>query len=155
MKTMPRKLSGFTLIELMIAVVIVAILAAIAIPSYESYIRKARRSNAQSFVSQIALKEDEYFAHMRSYTSTWGSGGLGLAQPSETSGHYAFSVCTAAGDAACSGLANFPANGFIVVAKRVAGSAQANDTVGDVVYYSSGRKCMTAQPDDKWGKQTC
>lgn len=146
-----KRFSGFTLIELMIVVAIVAILASIALPSYQSYVRKAKRASAQSFVSQIALKEEEYFAHMRSYTGTVGSGGLGLTQPTETSGNYTFTVCTAS----CLSLPNFPANGYIVVATRVAGSTQAADSVGDVVYYSTGLKCTTGSADDKWGSRTC
>ena len=46
---------GFTLIELMIVLVIVAIFAAIAIPSYQSYVRRAHASQAQDQLQQIAV----------------------------------------------------------------------------------------------------
>lgn len=148
-----KKIEGFTLVELMVVVAIVGILAAIAVPSYERYVLQAKRSAAQSYLSQIALKEEEYFAHMRAYTGTIGSGGLGLSDPGETSGRYTYSVCTATGS--CSSLSNFPANGFIVIATRVAGSAQMRDTVGDLVLYSTGKKCTVTGVDTKWGAQTC
>jgi type IV pilus assembly protein PilE len=146
-----KNAKGFTLIELMVVVVVVAILAAIALPSYQSYVRKGKRSVAQSFVSQIALKQEEYFAHMRAYTATIGSGGLGLAEPTEISGLYSYQVCTAA----CLSLPNFPTGGYIVVAQPVAGSDQANDPVGGIALYSTGAKCTTSQADYKWGNATC
>lgn len=142
---------GFTLIEVMIVVVIVAILAAIALPSYENYVLRARRSAAQSFVSQIAMKEEEYFAHMRSYTTTIGTGGLGLTAPAdETGGYYTYEACTAD----CNSL-TAPTNGFIVLAKPVAGSRQMRDSVGDVVLFSTGAKCTVTGVDQKWGNHTC
>ena len=142
---------GFTLIEVMIVVIIVAILAAIALPSYENYVLRARRSAAQSFVSQVAMKEEEYFAHMRGYTTTIGSGGLGLTPPNnETGGYYTYEACPAD----CNGL-TVPVNGFIVLAKRVAGSRQMKDSVGDIVLYSTGAKCTVTGQDSKWGDRTC
>lgn len=47
-------ISGFTLIELMIVVVIVAILAAIAIPGYQEYVRRTFASQAQQEIQQLA-----------------------------------------------------------------------------------------------------
>ncbi|MDO7193753.1 type IV pilin protein [Acinetobacter nosocomialis] len=47
---------GFTLIELMIVVVIVAIFAAVAIPSYQAYVLRADASRAQQQMQQIAVQ---------------------------------------------------------------------------------------------------
>ncbi|KAF1019524.1 MAG: Fimbrial protein [Acinetobacter bereziniae] len=46
--------SGFTLIELMVVVIIVAIFAAIAIPSYQSFIRRSTAAQAQQEIQRIA-----------------------------------------------------------------------------------------------------
>jgi type IV pilus assembly protein PilE len=52
---------GFTLVELMIVVVIVAILASIAIPAYNSQIRKSRRTEAKTALLDLAGREERYF----------------------------------------------------------------------------------------------
>lgn len=61
------KKNGFTLIELMVVVVIVAIFAAIAIPSYQAYIRRAETSKAQQEVKRIATLLERHKARNFSY----------------------------------------------------------------------------------------
>jgi type IV pilus assembly protein PilE len=65
------KQKGFTLIELVVAMLIAAILAAIAIPSYSNYVRKAHRTDAKSALLDLASLEERFFSTNNTYTSTW------------------------------------------------------------------------------------
>lgn len=63
----PKRHSGFTLIELMITVAIVAILAAIALPAYGNYIKRANVKSAQSDLVSLGLVFENYYQRNLSY----------------------------------------------------------------------------------------
>lgn len=81
---------GFTLIELMIAVAVVAILAAIAMPSYREHIRKSRRAEAQSFMMAVAGRQQQFMVDTRAYATTVA--GTGIAVPSNVDAAYTVSM---------------------------------------------------------------
>ncbi|MBV8621762.1 MAG: prepilin-type N-terminal cleavage/methylation domain-containing protein [Curvibacter sp.] len=64
----PKRLYGFTLIELMIALAIVAILAAIALPAYKQQIMKSRRTDAITALMDMAAREERWYSTNNSYT---------------------------------------------------------------------------------------
>jgi type IV pilus assembly protein PilE len=65
-----RQNFGFTLIEIMIVVAIIGILAAIAIPQYTSYVRRAQISEATAGLSEMRVKMEQYFQDNRVYNGT-------------------------------------------------------------------------------------
>ncbi|WP_435627128.1 type IV pilin protein [Candidatus Ferrigenium straubiae] len=86
---------GFSLIELMIAVVIVGILAAVAFPSYQNYVVKSNRAAAQAFMVDAASREKQYLLDARSYVSVADNSGfsaLGMTVPGDVGKHYTIAI---------------------------------------------------------------
>jgi type IV pilus assembly protein PilE len=86
---------GFTLVELLITMVVVAILAAIAFPAYVDHVMRARRSEARAALQEMAVRQQAFFLNSRTYTSTLGATGLNVAATTE-SGFYNLSVTNSA-----------------------------------------------------------
>jgi type IV pilus assembly protein PilE len=61
---------GFTLIELMIVVAVVAILSAVAMPSYFDYVRRGQLPEAQAALSDFRVKMEQYYQDNRNYGTT-------------------------------------------------------------------------------------
>jgi len=61
---------GFTLVELMITVAILAILAAVAIPAYSNYVNRAKQSDAIIGLKAAQMAEEQFFSENNAYSST-------------------------------------------------------------------------------------
>ena len=88
---------GFTLIELMITVVVVAILAAVALPAFNSQIRKSRRTEARTTLLDLAARAERVYSATNSYLDTANAltpvdlgypTGTAFPMPSGGSGYY-------------------------------------------------------------------
>ena len=142
--------SGFTLIELMIVVTVMSIIAAVAIPSYQAYNKRANRSQAAQVMLSVQNREEQYILDARAYSNILGSGtgGLNIAQDGWT--------CSASpSTAGCSNnfytvtvtLVTGPPPSFTVTAVPRAGSYQESD--GTLTLTSAGSKSRSAG-DLKW-----
>jgi type IV pilus assembly protein PilE len=109
--------AGFTLIELMIAVAIVAILAMIAVPAYTSQMVKGRRSSAEAVLLDIAQRQQQYLLDVRGYAANVAA--LNTTIPVAVSNYYTIAIAPAAG----------PPPSFTASATPLAGTAQASDVV--------------------------
>ncbi len=81
---------GFTLIELMIVVALVAILATVGIPSSRQHVMKSNRAAAEAFMQQVANREEQYVLNARVYTNNLGS--LKVATPNDVANKYTINV---------------------------------------------------------------
>jgi type IV pilus assembly protein PilE len=75
---MKNRSSGFTLIELMIAVAIVGILAAIAYPQYVEYVRKGRRAECRSALLVGAQKMEKFYSNNNQYPANVAAANISI-----------------------------------------------------------------------------
>lgn len=129
-----KKIEGFTLIELMITVAIVAILAAIAYPSYLDQVRKTRRSDAQAALMRTAQILErcytEYNAYNNANCPAVSGTGLAAAYQNTDEGFYTLSAT----------LLN--ANAFTLQATPQ--GDQANDSCGNLTLTHTGQKGVSS-----------
>lgn len=123
--------NGFTLIELMITVAIVAILASIAYPSYTQYVIRGHRAAAQTEMMDIANRQQQFFLANRQYATTLGA--LSYSLPSEVGARYGAAIAADNGASPPNFKITFTPSG-----------AQASD--GDLTLDSTGAK----EPAAKW-----
>lgn len=127
---------GFSLIELMIAVAIVAILARIAMAAYFNAERKSNRAAAETFLATIAQQEQQYFIDNRGFATCAApianaTCALNLAVPANTTAFYTISVTA--------NNANTPPT-FTATATPVSSTYQAQDSAGTLTIDNLGVK---------------
>ena len=87
---MKKVAAGFTLLELMIVVVVLAILAAVALPSYRDYILRSQLSEATTNLADVATKLEQFFQDNRTYA---GGCAAGTVAPLPTTAKYFDFTC--------------------------------------------------------------
>jgi type IV pilus assembly protein PilE len=133
----PRGQGGFTLIELMVTVAIVAVLAAIAYPSYKEYVAKSRRAEAQALLMQSAQWMERFYAENYSYSANTA----GVAVTDATMFPARYSQSPASGTAAYTIAVAPTATTFTVTATRT--GTMAADKCGNMQITHTGVKQLT------------
>jgi type IV pilus assembly protein PilE len=84
---------GMTLVEILIVTVIIAVLAAVALPSYWNQVQKSRRSEAKSTLTQLSTLQQQFRTEQNRYTTDLTILGFPNAGWNDTeNGYYEFSV---------------------------------------------------------------
>ena len=84
--TLPRRLSGFTLIELMVAIAVLVLLATIALPNFQSQVQRTRRADAKTALYGLAQQLERCYSRFGTYNHASCSVGTGPFESPD--GHY-------------------------------------------------------------------
>lgn len=128
-----RRTQGFTLIELMVVVGVVAILAALAAPSYRDYVLRTNRTEAINALLETAACQERVFIKFNQYDS-----GRCLTAPTTANGHYTL------GMAYNNTLGT--QQGYTLTATALGG--QANDSCGSLTLTDRGERGATGAAGD-------
>lgn len=130
MKRIARRSTGFTLIELMIAIAVVAILAAVALPSYNEYVMRSHRANARAALLQAAQ---------------W------MERTATARGRYPLTAAIPAGVLVVEGgrynIAAASNNGLTYALTATPGAAQLRDRCGAYQINETGTRLQVATPE--------
>lgn len=141
-----RDTSGFTLIELMIVVIIVAVLMGIALPAYQNQVLRGHRAAAKAEIMEIANRQEQYLLASRSYVGdvsdisaeTDGTvAEISYKLPEDVASRYTFSLST---------LSSSSSPYFIISA--LPKGNQVKDGAEALTLDSQGNKT----PEDKWAR---
>jgi type IV pilus assembly protein PilE len=119
---------GFTLIELIIALAIVGILVAVALPSYRDHLRKSRRAEAQAYLMAVAGRQQQFLIDSRAYATALAT--IAIPSPADVTAAYDVTLATAAG----------PPPTFLVSATPKSGTDQTLEPCGVLTIDQTGAK---------------
>ncbi|MDM0115282.1 type IV pilin protein [Variovorax sp. J22R133] len=139
-----RKNAGFTLIELMITVAVVAILASIAYPSYQESVAKGKRAQAKTVLASAQQWLERHYSENYRYDQTLAgtnidntAGGIFNSQfgvaPLAGEGNAAYNITLTTENAG---------RNYTLTAARISPGSMASDRCGDFVVTSTGRKSV-------------
>ena len=149
--TLPRPAAGFTLIELMITLLVIAILSAIAYPIYEHQMIESRRTEARSALLELAAREERYYATQNAYTTSASQLGYTGSWPIVigSDGYYEMDVPTLSTNPPGYTLTAVPAPGSVQQQDTTCASLSVN-SAGVESSTSSGGTANSPEPGTCW-----
>ncbi|MDP9711865.1 UNVERIFIED_ORG: type IV pilus assembly protein PilE [Pseudomonas fluorescens] len=133
---MRRSNRGFTLIEIMIVIAIIGIMLTIGLPSYNEYVKKGRRADVVSTLSEQAQILERFYSKNNVYTGVTGL----------STGNDFYTITPTITDQT-----------FLLTATRKTGTAMATDKCGDFTLTNTGVRSMNnattgLTTKDCWGR---
>lgn len=83
---------GVTLLELMITLVVLALIASIALPTYDTFVQRTRRSEAREALADLAARQEQFYLDNKTYATSLGDLGR---DTTTANGYFAISIPSA------------------------------------------------------------
>jgi len=140
---------GFSLIELMIVVAIIAIISAFAYPSYQRYVIKTKRSVAQNALLQVADRQQQFFMDNKSFAANMTN--LGFPANPYVVDDSGTPTVASDGDAVYSlSLSNVTATTWTATAAPLQGQLSRDTYCGSLSITQTGAKGKSGASDECW-----
>lgn len=130
---------AFTLIEMLIAIAVIAILAGIAMPAYQDHVRQSRRIDGQTALLNLQMAQERWRANNQSYSASLSD--LGLST-SSSENHYTIAITSGSASAI----------GFTATASANSASPQVGDTSCSTLTLSQSGNQNSMTPAACWKK---
>ena len=135
MMILKKKQNGMTLIEIMVAVAIVAIIATVAIPSFQRQSLKGKRADGMAILMDAAARQERHFIDNNQYASTMTA--LKFSDAMSDKGYYKVAI-----------VLGTPATSYTMTA--VAQGGQANDACKNLIIKSTGARSSSSALTKCW-----